>query len=411
MRYIVKSSKDILNSVDYFCNYYKLIKSYIDKNLIFSSVDRWAFARPQFALKSDIYKYLGSKREKDSYAYGPEIWDISIREKICRLENIRHNTNYTPDNVAIVSGAWCWVELVLEELSQLKSWSTKKTSIAVIGPTHYQMFHRAINMLGMNVYSYDFIYPDLWSTPLYESEIDAILYSNPDAIFITNPNNPNGEYFPSDLLRLLVKKSEKLGIYLIVDEIQDFFQKPGKWLNYNTWIQSPYVIRIDSFSKKRGLAEYRNWWVIADKQILGDRLNWVIGRLSGLMWNAPRAANTIISKILDLEIQSVDSDENYFNYLNKKLDTREKYIIKKLIQMPRVSILNREGCYNLTIKVDWFSSDAELSKLLMDHGTLIMPCSWYWYSPNDVIMRITFAERWNKINHALKALKTTILEH
>lgn len=408
-RYVLKNSQDILKSVDSFCSYYHLIKKYIDLREIKSSLDRGAFARPQFMLSREIYSFLGQKRNKLSYAYGPEIGDITMREKICKVENFKHKTSYLPENIAIVAGAWSGVELVIEELADLRKGRTKDFTIAVVGPTHYQMFHRAINMLGVNVVGFDFVKPSLGSTPKTKDEIDDILKINPNAVFITNPNNPNGEYFPSMLLRYLIKRCKEKNIYVIIDEIQDFFVYDKSGLDYGKWVQSSNVIRIDSFSKKRGIAEYRVGWVIADKKILGDRLTGVIGRLSGLMGNAPRAANTAICKLLDLEEKRIKTGINYFKLVEKSLNKKEKYIIERLESMPGVEIFPRGACINLTVKIKYPKTDFELSKDLMDKGTLIMPCGGYGYATDDVIMRITFAERWKKLQHSMNALKSVLM--
>jgi len=407
-RYVVKNFADILKSVDSFCNYYHLIKKYIDQKKIKSSLDRGAFARPQFILNHELYSLLGHKRDKLSYAYGPEIGDITVRDKICNLENLKYNTSYLPENIAIVAGAWSGVELVVEELAELKKGKTKNIIVAVIGPTHYQMFHRAINILGVNVVGFDFIKPFEGSTPINTGEIDDVLKINPNVVFITNPNNPNGEYFPSDLLKYLIDKCYAKGIYVVIDEIQDFFVSGKFGLNYDKWIQLPNVIRIDSFSKRRGIAEYRVGWVIADKKILGDRLKGVIGRLSGLMGNAPRAANTLICKLLDLEESRVKTGVNYFTSAEVSLTRRENYLIKRLKTMPSVEIFPRQACINLTVKIKIPKTDFEFAKDLMDKGTLIMPCGGYGYSPKDVVMRITFAERWSKLKHSMDALKLVL---
>ena len=407
-RYVVKSSADVLKSVDSFCNYYRLIKEYIEKGKIRSSLDRGAFALPQFILKGKFLSLLGSGRNSMSYAYGPEMGDIHIRTKIIDLENARYQTSYSPDHVAVVPGAWSGVEFVIEELVNLKKGKTRPMTLAVIGPTHYQMFHRAINVYGVNVVGYDFIFPGEGSTPRTKQEIDEILASRPSAVFLANPNNPNGEYFPPEILRYLIQTAQKRKIYVIVDEIQDFLSAKDKGLRYGKWIQSANVIRVDSFSKKRGISEYRIGWVIAPKEILGDRLCGVIGRMSGLMGNAPRAANTAIAAILDADLQRVYTGKNAFGPVERSLRKREDAIHKRLAKMHGVEILPREACINITIKVRAPYTDMQLAKKLMDEGTLIMPCAGYGYDPKDGVMRITFAERWKKIDHSMSALSRVL---
>ncbi len=411
-RYIIRKSNEILHSVEYFCDYYAEIKKYIENKKIVSSVDRGAFALPQFYLNAELYSFLGKKRNSKSYAYGPEIGDKTIRTLIAEIENIKYGTKYVPANIALVAGAWSGVELVIEELCQLKRGKANKFTIVVIGPTHYQMFHRAINMLGVNVTAFDFIAsPESGTVPKKYQELKDIFLHKPNAIFITNPNNPHGEFFDHEILKKLIFEAERKGVYVIIDEIQDFLRVKNTGLKYGPWIYKKNVIRIDSFSKKRAIAEYRVGWVIASKEILGDRTSGVIGRLSGMMGNAPRAANTLVHKLLEIEKKDLLSSKNYFEKIDEALLKREKYIVNRINKIPQITILKREACINITIKVDIGLSDFELSQELMEKGVLMMPCSGYGYHPTDCIMRITFAERWNKIRIAIKALEDVCKEN
>lgn len=211
------NSNDVLQSVQAFCNYYHLIRKYIDAGAIKSSLDRGAFARPQQVLNRSQYALLGAQRNSHSYAYGPEAGDHLLREKICVAENLKYGTKYNLHNIAIVAGAWSGVELVIEELANLSGGKTNKTKIAVLGPTHYQLFHRAINMLGVEIVGFNFTKPGQGSMPKDDSELMAIINENPTAIFITNPNNPNAEYFPPQLLKKLITLCTQRKIYIIID--------------------------------------------------------------------------------------------------------------------------------------------------------------------------------------------------
>ncbi len=409
--YLVNDSKGILESVDSFCQYYKTIGEYISKSKIIASVDRGAFSRPHQILDLSLREFIGKKKKSKSFAYGPESGDYEVRERIAKIENLKHNTNYKKENIVMVPGAWSGVELVLEELSNLKKGNSKKTKVLVFGPTHYQLFHRAINVLGIDFVSFNFVKKDCKSVPTKWEEIETAINLKPNAIFITNPNNPNGDYFDSHFLKKLIKKCKERGIFVIIDEIQDFFQsKKSNGLNYNSWIKNNNVIRIDSYSKKKGLAEYRVGWVIANEKFLGDRLTGVIGRMSGFMGNAPRAANNLILKILELEEIKIKTGKDYFKPKLDSLQRKEKYIINALKDIPEIEFFNRESCINLTMKVNCSLTDKEFSKKLMDKGVLLMPCSGYGYLSEDTVMRFTFAERWGKIEYAIKKIKEVLHE-
>ncbi len=405
-RYIIRNNEEILGSVLHFCNYYKEIKKYIEKKKIKSSLDRGAFVLTKFYLNSKLCGLLGEKRNSLSFAYGPEIGDLSIRTGISELENLKYGTTYSADNIAMVPGAWSGVEFVLEELSGLKKGKANKLKVVAIGPTHYQMFHRAINMLGVEVIGFDFIAsPQNGTSVQSDEEVDDIFNLKPNVIFITNPNNPHGAFFPVEYLKKIITRAKKLNMYVVIDEIQDFLRLEGTGLSYGPWINAENVIRIDSYSKKRAIAEYRVGWVIAHKSVLGERTSGVIGRMSGLMGNAPRAANTLIKKLIEIEKEDILLHKNFFAKKDSTLVKREAYIIHRLKKIKGVTILKREACINITIMVDRGLTDLELSKKLMEKGVLMMPCSGYGYSPTTCVIRITFAERWSKIIFGVRVLE------
>lgn len=157
------------------------------------------------------------QRNSSSFAYGPESGNYLFKEKICEVENLKWGTSYDVHNVLVVAGAWNGVNLVMEELSNLANNNSEKTKVVVVGPNHYQMFHRPINMLGVNVQSFDYIKSPRISMPNSENDIDLIIKESPDIIFISNPNNPNAKYLSSVLLKKLIKECEKKGIYIVID--------------------------------------------------------------------------------------------------------------------------------------------------------------------------------------------------
>lgn len=407
MRYQKHSTQAIQNRIRAFSRYYALLREFTDKGLLKSSLDRGAFTHPRQILRKRERDLLGSHRHRASLGYGPEAGEPILRERIAQLENLKHNTNYTKDNVVLVAGAWCGVELVFEELAQLRGGSFKRLRIASIGPTHYQLFQRPIEMLGAEVEAFDFVNFE-GSTPETEQELNDVLACKPDVVFVTNPNNPIGEYFRPELLRSLSDKCADRKIPLVIDEMQNFLPVEDAGLKYGHWIQAPHVIRVDSFSKHFGLAEYRIGWVIAAPEIVGDRYGGVIGRTRGLMGNAPRAANDAILALLGGEIEGLNASKRELPRQWQGLINKEAYIARVLSREPRVTILPREGCFNISIRVTGEESDIALARRLMEAGTLLMPCEGYGFRSEDVVMRITFAERWEKINHGIAALRSVL---
>ncbi len=410
MRYKIKKNKDIKKCLRAFNSYYALLRTFIDKGVLKSSLDRGAFTHPSQILTKEFVDLLGPKRHRISIGYGQEAGEQVLREKIAELENLKYETNYKAENVTLIAGAWSGVELVIEEISKLYEGRCKKIKIAVIGPTHYQLFQRPIEVLGLDVVGFDFTKLE-GSVPINKKEIDSILSIKPDIIFVTNPNNPIGEYLPSDVMKYIVDKTKNKNIYVLIDELQNFMPAKGKGTGYGKWINQKHVVRIDSFSKHYALAEYRHGWVIASSEITGDRYSGIVGRIRGFMGNGPRACNDTTLKLIQSEINFLKGDshplEKKWNTLLKKHD----YIVKRLSKSPNITIIPRDACFNVSIKVHGFKNDRIFSKKLMESGTLIMPCEGYGYASEDVVMRITFAERWKKIIHSMDSLEKVINEN
>ncbi len=385
----------------------QLVREFIEKGTLKSSLDRGAFTHPIQILNQEIIDSLGPTRHKVSLGYGLEAGEDILRQNLAELENIKFNTNYEAENIVMVAGAWCGVEIVIEELSKLENGNLKKLNIVVIGPTHYQLFQRPIEVLGVEVQGFDFI-NFKGSTPKSWTEIEDMLSVNPDAIFITNPNNPNGEYFPPDLLKILISTCEEKNIYIIIDEMQDFLAREGKSNANDSWLQSNRVIRINSFSKHYALAEYRVGWVIADKQLIGDRYSGLISRTRGLMGNPPKASNDAILKLLQIEKTRYQDGVYALEGFTNTLYETEKYAREELSKIHDIEILETDACFNITIRVLNASSDIDLARKLMEKGTMIMPCEGYGYDKKDSVMRITFAERKERVEHCLDTLKKVV---
>ena len=408
VRHCLRTPADILSANDLSCSYYELIRRFVGEGLIKSSLDRGAFVRPHDVLGATPLDWVSAR--SNSFAYGPEAGDYQTRLAIADFDNERFGTAYDVENVAMVPGAWSGLSFVLEEIFQLVHGKSDNGRLLVVGPTHYPMFHRAINVLGIDVLGMDYVIAGAEHVPTSVEDLQQMLATRPKAIFVTNPNNPDGLYFSSSLLRTLVDACSRERIYLIIDEIQDFLPVEGtKGLDYGAWIQSPWVVRIDSFSKKRALAEYRVGWVIAGPDLLRNRIGGgIIRRVSGLMGNAPRAANTAIIKLIEDWRHGIATGEDKFAPVWNELTNKERYVLNRLREVHGASVLRREAAINITVALPFYDSDLVLAEELMNHGTLIMPCGGYGYNSSDTVMRVTFAERPEKLEHAMNALETVI---
>ncbi len=415
--YHKRTREDITQMARIFDEYHTCFRNFVSDNPghIKTSLDRGTIAYPKEMHSDETLDMLGSKRNSCSYSYGPEEGDVMIREQIAELENTKYGTEYSSEDIAIMPGAWGGLEFALQEILNFRK-GQSKGKVVVIGPTLYQMFYTPIEHFGIDIEAYDFTMQGTSHVPKTMDDLKEVFESNPKAIVITNPNNPDGAYFDPTVLKEIIWKAEEKKAYILIDEIQNCFPSKDRGLKYGTWINSPNVIRVDSPSKRYALSDCRVGWMIAKPKILygnahTNRLEGVVGRMSGIMGNAPRIANNFLAHLLKREKEHSLGGENPFKEYQEKLDTRKDLVLKELANMPRVKeIYTSEACVNITAKFDVSETDIELSKNLMKRGVLIMPASGYGYNPEDSVLRITFAEREQKIKEGLDILKKYLLE-
>ena len=414
--YQKRNSKGIIQMAKIFDRYHTLFRNFISENpgRIKSSLDRGTIPHPTEMYSEEQLNMLGSRRSSRSFSYGPEEGDAKVREKIAELENLKHGTNYSANNVAIMPGAWGGLEFALQEVLNFRAGRTEGR-VAVIGPTLYQMFYTPIEHFGMDIETYDFTK----SNPHRPESIDdltEIFNSNPRAIVITNSNNPDGIYFNPNILKQVINMSKERNIFVLIDEIQNCFPADERGLSYGSWIQSSNVIRVDSPAKRCALSDCRVGWMITEPKVLygnshTNRTEGAVGRMSGIMGNAPRIANNLLLHILRHEKESLVNGTCPFPDYRKQLMSKRDYVIEQLHSMPRVeTIYTPESCVNVTVRIDSPKTDIELSQDLMDKGLLLMPASGYGYNPEDSTLRITFAERNQKLSKGMEILKKHLSE-
>lgn len=394
-----RTAADVLNAIDRFCDYHDMFIGKRPQDLL----DTGVFFRGPW----DIFprEFIEKHLLPVARAYGHEAGSYKLRQKIAEVENRRHGTSYTVDNVCIVPGAWAGLVLAIEETMELRGGKHCGQHFAVIGPTLYQMFHRPIRDYGMEVFAYDYIKAGRPHVPQTMAELDEVFTAKPRAIIISNPNNPDGVFFPTSLLKEVIERASQDGVYIVIDEMQNCFVAQGAGLRYGPWIHQPHVIRLDSPAKRYGLAQHRVGWCIADPKCLGDRRSGIIGRMSSFIANAPKDLDDILPLLIDLDMQKPD----FLLELEESLRQREQYVYKRLAQMSGVQeVYRREGCVNIAFRTQFSGDDLALAKQLIERKTLMMPASGYGYNPEDAVLRLTFTQDMKRIEHGLDSLEAVL---
>lgn len=177
-----------------------------------------------FSTNTNVIRQRFKVRKELAYSY-PSISGDFVKEKL----------KYDNKNVLITNG-------INEAIYILASMFS---NVAIIQPTYVE-YERALCASGSKI--------------THRTDFDDLDY---DAIFLCNPNNPTGTYYPFAEIQDLIYRCAKANTVLIIDESYiDFTMEP-----YDIPI-SKHVILLRSLTKTYHLSGLRLGYVIAHESVI-----------------------------------------------------------------------------------------------------------------------------------------------
>ena len=337
----------------------------------------------------NLTHYYSTGGQKERPGYDSEGGNILVRQAIARYENRKHKTNYTPENVALVAGATYGTNRILEILFRNNS----EKEVLAVAPTFYKGLYRAFSLCKFR----SIVIPANQNFVPTANNILSQVSKKTRVVFFCNPGNPSGKYIPQSEIKKIAENLNRLGVFLIIDEVQDAFSFLKKDYRYGNWIRSANIIRIRSVSKLFTLAEFRLGYVIADKKIIGDNHRGLIELVGYDIGNPPPVLNYFFINTL----------ADYPKQWDKIMARRKNLAMKLLKQIPAVKkVLEPDACFNLTFKFSsWkFKTDLSLFNALIDKKVAMMPVSGFGYDTKECWMRLTFASPDHMIKKGVEVL-------
>jgi histidinol-phosphate aminotransferase len=159
------------------------------------------------------------------------------------------------DNVLATNGSDMAIRYLLETFGEIGK------DVVTVSPS-FEMYWVNCNILGLHhkpvVYKEDL-------TIDIQDILDAI-GDDTRVVVLLNPNNPIGNVYTQDELELVVKKAQKVGAVVIIDEAYHYFY-PNTFLKYA--LSEDNVIVLRTFSKLFSIAACRLGVIISNPQIIG----------------------------------------------------------------------------------------------------------------------------------------------
>jgi hypothetical protein len=307
----------------------------------------------------------------------------------------KRNLNFEPENIFITSGASEALLLVLMTIAD------EGDEIITTNP-FYSNYKTYMDQLNLKINAFNTSPDNGFALPSTE-EIEKVISDKSVAFLISNPTNPTGAVYSRDELERLKELAIKHDMYIITDEVYREFIYDG--LKYLSFAElegiDDRLILLDSISKRFGACGARIGAIAAkNKDILTSINKLATGRLAVPTLEQIGAAALF------------NSDESYFEEVNKEYEKRRNTIYEELKKIDGVSVYKPKGAFYImpTLPVDDAEDFAKwlLTDFDVDGETLMMaPADGFFYNSNEGKnkVRLAFVLNVNDIKKAMNILK------
>lgn len=272
------------------------------------------------------------------------------------------------DHILIGNGA---AELIYSFCSALKP---AKAFIPV--PTFLE-YETALKPAGTNIVHYRLL-PEKDFSP-DEDILNSIKREKPDVVFLCHPNNPTGKCYSENFLKLIIKLSEILSVYLFVDEcFSDLSDNCFDISNHIT--ENPHLIVLKALTKSYALAGIRAGYCLSSDKMLLKKMSETVQP-----WN--------VSSIAQAAIAAAYQEDDCLNNTRVLIQTERQWLRDSLCGL---NFKVYDSCTNYLL----FQAPTGLDEELMKRKILIRNCSNYpglgpgWYriavrqhDENEILIR------------------------
>ncbi len=301
-------------------------------------------------------------------SFYPEIYSQSLKEEISAQLSI------SSDNIAVGNGSTQLIYCLPEVLKLKKA--------VVVEPT-FSEYKKALIRYNCKVETFMLNEVDNFIIDV-ELLINFLQQREFDALFLCNPNNPNGYLVKTDELKKLSEFMEKSRKFLIIDEAFIDFTGERSFSSF----QYNYIVILKSLTKIFAIPGLRLGYLKANRTII-ESIEKIL---------EPWSVN-IFSQLIGIETLKQDKFiENTKKFLEKERD----FVVKELSKIKGIKIFPSYTNY-LLIKILTSVNVNQLEKYLLCKKILIRNCSNF-YGLDEKFFRISINDRNSNIK-LIKELK------
>lgn len=320
----------------------------------------------------NIVDYINNSIHKiTSY---PDIGYMDLRTKISETINYRYCSDFTYKNICVGNGATEIIFLLMKYI---------KGKVGIISPT-FSEYERAAKIFGLDYENIQMKDNDKG----FEICIDEELISNFRALFICNPNNPDGCLRDLSEIVRIAKNNDLL---LIIDET--FIEFCDDEIKYSL-INSDYenIVILRAITKFYGIPGIRLGYCISKNIQILDSL-WSI--------KEPWTVNSIADGVTQVILEDID----FIKESKERYRVERDFLVKELNKIDGISVYNTDSAFILLKIINTEKIDSFLlkEKLIINYGIIIREASTFSGLDNSFI-RVAIKNREDNIS-LINALK------
>jgi len=315
---------------------------------------------PDFKPPEGVKIALAEVYNKGYGKYGPAKGITELREVLIPHNEYMLRSSYSAsiENVLVCPGARFAVYLAINTLLN------PGDEIIVIEPAWPAYKDGALNA-GIKVRTIKTTLETKWEPSV--EQINNAINENTKMIVLNYPNNPTGKILPRKLLDSIVQTAKEHDLYILSDEIYEYYYTDGDLKAPDIWTEYGYekTIVTKSFSKSYAMTGYRIGWVIAEPSIIEK-----MSKLQAL------SLTNVSEPIQYVALKAMTSTTTGSSYVGDNADLVRSRLeaLVKIAKDIGLEFIEPDGAMYLFAKTKYKDFDAtKFSEKLLEYGVAIAP--------------------------------------
>jgi len=309
---------------------------------------------PDFKPPLSVKTALEEVYDKGYGKYGPAKGITELRKELIPGNQFLPPSSYSAsiENVLVCPGARFAVYLAINTLLN------PGDEIIVIEPAWPAYKDGALNA-GIKVRTIKTTLETKWEPSV--EQINNAINENTKMIVLNYPNNPTGKILPRKLLDSIVQTAKEHDLYILSDEIYEYYYTDGDLKAPDIWTEYGYekTIVTKSFSKSYAMTGYRIGWVIAEPSIIEK-----MSKLQAL------SLTNVSEPIQYVALQALKASKHE----NVKIIKSRLDALVKTAKDIGLEFIEPDGAMYLFAKTKYKNFDAtKFSEKLLERGVAIAP--------------------------------------